>query len=111
MGEMKRPGRPPRLTDEQIVEIRESQEKGDYLAAMYGVSHQTISKIRRGELYARVGGTIGPLKELKFTAQKVRNIRAKREAGATLPSIAAQYGCSTGLIQAICARRTYKWVK
>ena len=36
------------LTDEQAAEIRVSHETGRALAARYGVSAQTVSKVRRG---------------------------------------------------------------
>lgn len=42
------------LNDDQVREIRISKEKCIVLAAIYGVSHSTISSIRTGRRYAHV---------------------------------------------------------
>ena len=42
------------LSDDQIREIRASKEKCIVLAAIYGVSHCTISSIRTGRRYSHV---------------------------------------------------------
>lgn len=110
MGEMKRAGRKARLTDDQIAEIRASNEKGDYLASRYGVCHQTISKIRAGKLYSRIPGT-GKVRVPMFSADDIRGIRARRAEGMTYKAIAELAGCSEPMVQAICSGRAYQHVQ
>lgn len=47
-----------KLTDEQALEIRASDEKGRVLAARYGISEAQVSKVRLGKTFKGIGGRI-----------------------------------------------------
>ncbi|GJD72606.1 hypothetical protein CFIICLFH_0823 [Methylobacterium goesingense] len=53
-----------KLTDSQVAQIRLAYDKGGFtmeqLAARFGVRHQTVSKIVRGERRPKQGGPVSP---------------------------------------------------
>lgn len=109
---MARTGRKPSLTDQQVMDIRASKEKGDVLAAIYGVGHQTISKIRMGKLYGRVPGEVWPGRQRQLTEAQVREARRLHaEEGASQRGIGKMMGVSQGLIRAVVNGTIYKDIK
>jgi Mor family transcriptional regulator len=59
----------------------------------------------------RVRGLLSPASPKAFTDDQVREIRERREDGATIADLAAEYGVSVSTIYNVCARRTYGWVR
>ena len=45
-----------KLTNEQVIEIYNSKEKGTHLAKKYGVSNATISSIKNGKRWPEITG-------------------------------------------------------
>jgi Mor family transcriptional regulator len=56
----------------------------------------------------RVRGLLSPASPKAFTDDQVRE---RREDGATIADLAAEYGVSVSTIYNVCARRTYGWVR
>jgi hypothetical protein len=54
------PGRPTKLSEADVIAIRNSDDSATSLAKRFGVAQPTISQIRLGKIWKRVGGPIRP---------------------------------------------------
>ena len=105
-----------RLTAAQVLEIRASNEAGVVLGRHYGVSHKTISGIRRGKSWKHIDTAVtAPMGaargeragKAKLSAAAVRAIRASTES---LSAAAARYGVAAANISQIRHRKTWRHV-
>src|SRR5665648_715701 len=90
-----------RLTAVQLVEMQVAKV-GD-VAGSFGVDTATLWRWRREFAGAGVGGLVpdkrGPKGASKLTASVIADIRARRQAGASLRAVAAATGVSTGSVR------------
>ena len=90
-----------RLTAVQLVEMQVA--KVGEVADAFGVDTATLWRWRREFAGAGVGGLVpdkrGPKGASKLTASVIADIRARRQAGASLRAVAAATGVSTGSVR------------
>lgn len=94
-----------KLTEQQVLEIRASNEPQHVLAARYGVTQTRISAIRRGTNWSHLPG---PQKRVdcrrRLTPQQIREIF---QAEGTCDQIAARFPCSRSMVSLIKLRRSH----
>lgn len=104
------PNRRP-ITDACVRAIRQDPRKAGLVAAEYGLSHATITQIRRRETHQHVERQEGDYEVTRprrmFTPEDVRAIR--RDAR-SIPEIARAYAVSEMTVWSIRTHRTYRWV-
>lgn len=103
----------PKLTENQVAEIRrrlEAGEQGKKLAAEYDMSKASISKIRQNKTWVHVDDCKAPEGRAKLTENQVREIRAMLANGDTNPSIAAAFEVTPSLIRHIRSGKLWKGV-
>jgi len=102
-----------KLNEQQVTSIRQARARGVYvkvLAKQYGVTHQLISQISRGEIWAHVSGPITKSGlEAEINEQHVASIRRARASGVRLKELAAKYGVSLQEISKIS--RGERWAR
>jgi hypothetical protein len=103
-----------KLTPTAVAQVRGSREAARVIARRFGVSHQTISKIRTGKTWRprppdeddwRVHDLFTAWPR-KLTTRAVESIRESDEPGVVL---AARYGVSPSMVSAIRHRRVWDW--
>src|SRR5665647_2771175 len=90
-----------RLTAVQLVELQVA--KVNEVAGAFGVDTATLWRWRSEFAGSGVGGLVpdkrGPKGASKLTASVIADIRARRQAGASLRAVAAATGVSTGSVR------------
>ena len=99
----------PKLTEEQVIEIRMSREPGMKLAEMYGVSQSTISNVKAGRTWLDTAGPIRRRRRAKLNEGDIRDIRENKE-GITQSEIARRLGVVQSTISHVVNQRTWKGV-
>lgn len=97
--------RSAKLTEQQVRAIITSKERGVDLAERFGVKPPIISKIRRGQKWQRVSGTLGatlPRKNGKITPE-IRTAILRSSEPAT--ALAVRYGISAGSVYLVRSKR------
>lgn len=100
-------GRKRQFTPEQILAIRNDARSDPQIAAEYGSNRSTIGNIKRGLVYADVGGPIRTDKlgnPRKFTSEQIIGIR---EDGRVYSEIAADFNAYASEIYRIKRGLTY----
>jgi len=110
-----------KLTNNQVLEIYNSDELGTDLAKIFNVSTNTISRIRNGKLWKNLTGGqdrkisknyIGKRPQDKFTPNIIREIRNLRnQTGAFYKNIAKQYNTNEVTIWRICTKKSWKHIE
>ena len=99
-----------RLTDEQVIELRERFEggvlQGD-LAAEYGIAQNTVSSIVTGRTRARAGGPIKVGSKRKLTSDDAIAIRSALSDGILADVICERYGITQQMVWLIHTGRAY----
>jgi hypothetical protein len=99
------------ITDACVRAIRQDPRKAALVAADYGLSHATITQIRRRETYRHVERQEGDYEVARprrmFTPEDVRAIR---QDARSIPEIARAHTVSEMTVWSIRTRRTYRWV-
>jgi hypothetical protein len=95
-----------KLNECQVASIKRARARGVHvkvLAEKYGVAHQLISRIARGESWLHVPGSITKTaaSERQLDEQSVISIRLARASGIRLKEIAAQYAISPKTVSKI----------
>lgn len=96
-----------KLTDDDVMKIRNDTRTCKTIAAEYGIDGSTCSIIQLGRTWQHVGGVIRNSKREKLTIEQVCEI-VKDDRGAT--AIARDYGVSRRVIRAIQGGETWKYV-
>lgn len=104
------------LTTEQVIEIKERLAQGAdnrTLAAEYGVTHSNISAIALGKSWGHIDIKIPPRKTdmsyaQKLTADQVREIRRRGDAGESGESLAREFNIGATAVFKIRHRITWK---
>jgi len=98
-----------KLTDSQVLEIRERRAAGasyDELAAMFGVTYSNIGAIVKRRSWSHIGGAAAPKNRL--TKSEVIEIRRRADAGERHVKIAAAFGVAPSTVSAIILRRNWR---
>ncbi len=104
------------LTTEQVIEIKNRLAQGENnrtLAAEYGVTHSNISSIALGKSWSHIDIAIPPRKTdmsyaQKLTADQVREIRRRGDAGESGESLAREFKIGATAVFKIRHRITWK---
>jgi hypothetical protein len=113
-----------KLTAEQVLQIREEYVRTkttfSEIGRRYGLSHQTVRRIIRGEAWQHLPSSNAPTEKLtlgennnmaKLTADQVRSIRAEYARGNTnRHELGEKYGVSHMAIYRIVKHRTWKHI-
>lgn len=89
-----------KLTEKQILEIRAAKGTHSEIASIYGINAATVTEIRRGNLWAHVGGEIRILRTMskRLTSEVVMQIYNNPKKPA---QISKEIGISIGIISGI----------
>ena len=112
-----------KLTEAQVVEMR-TRYAGDAsvqlnaLAREYGVSAPLVKMIVTGRAWKRAGGPRSSIRPIigagvsgaKLTAERVADLRARFDAGATIYELGAQFGIAPQTASNIVRGKTWKHV-
>ena len=101
-----------KISDEAVVEIRESYANGQSvcsIAKRSGCHESTVRKIVNGKTYSNVGG---PIKKprLSLSDDNVREIRRRCGEGETHQSVANLLKCSKSTVTAVVSHSTHKHI-
>ncbi len=98
-----------KLSEEEVIQIRESEENTHVLGARYGCVPTLISQIQLGQSYRHFGGPIREPAHRNFclTAAKVLEIRASSEPARAL---AERYGVGTTTMGQVLTGKTWAHV-
>jgi hypothetical protein len=111
-----------KITDVDVVAIRNSRETLAVLADRYGLSQQTVSEIKNRKIWKHVPGVrIDDSRDNQFrkgeahgmarlTEDDIRTIRTRRANGETLMAIARDYGITDVMVSRIFLRKSWKHV-
>ena len=100
-----------RLTEEQILAIREDGRTEKEIGHLYGISQTSVNAIKIGKTYKNIGGVtkrVGRLRQRKLTDSQVIEIRNSNKKGVDL---AKEYGVSPTTICKIRKMQARKEVK
>jgi hypothetical protein len=67
-----------KLTEEQVIEIRNSNFTNRFFASKYNLAPESVSRIRKGMVYKNIGGKIWSEEEIRDNAPKTHSEEAKR---------------------------------
>lgn len=99
----------PKLSDADVLMIRDDDRKQREIAIEYGVTQSTISSIKRGKTWNRVGGTRtrrrGGEGSNVLSDEQIQEIRSSDDKGCVL---AERYGVSTATISRVINGRKEK---
>jgi hypothetical protein len=98
-----------KLTDEDVIAIRASSEKGIRLAEKYGVTATLISNIRKGKVWTHLG-TDSAIEGRERQTLTEADVRAIRESSLGPSALAREYGVSAPTIIDIRKRRSWRHV-
>jgi HNH endonuclease len=108
-----------KITEEDAIDIRNSNETLVILAARYGLSQQNVSDIRTGKLWSHVTGgknansranqgRKGEANNMaRLTEADIPVIRARRAAGEKIAVIAKDYGIADTMVSLIYYRKAW----
>jgi hypothetical protein len=97
-----------KLTEQQVMEIRSSNEPQQALAVRYGMTQTAIGSVRRGKTWSHLPVNGKPIDcRHKLTEEEVREIFL---AKGTCDQLAALYPCSRSMVSLIKLRKNHAQV-
>ncbi len=96
-----------KVTEAEVVEIRNSDEPGPVVATKYGIKASNVHEIRLGHTWKHAGGRIRRRVRPRLDASLVREIRNSKERGI---DIAERLGLGKGVISKIRKGHTYRGI-
>jgi hypothetical protein len=98
------------MTDDlalDIVRLSKAGMKNEAIAARIGVTHQTVSRVLRGNIWRHVTGIPEQPKRPRISRSDVLSIVEARRSGATQSATAASHGVSQALVSLIMLGRAW----
>lgn len=103
-----------KLTDEQVVRLRERRAAGEglvKLAEAFDISTATVSHIATGKTWTHVGGPISPSRPMKRRARsctdaEVAEVKRRYSAGEGATALAKEYGVTKRTVLNWCRKGT-----